>query len=109
MKAAATPPAPGPNVRRDSQAATGIVSVPAPIDTRIAARSLTPNTRYDRPTSTGKPGRSVRDDRRIDAGQSSRRQAPKSCKRVDSFVKVDEPEPARRPETDHGTEQRSGR
>ena len=55
-----------------------------------------------------KPGRCVRDDGRIDAGQSPRRQAPESCKRVDPFIKMDQPEPARRPEADHGAEQGQG-
>ena len=44
-RAAAKAPAPAPNVRRASQAVAGIVRVPATIETRIAARSLTPKKR----------------------------------------------------------------
>ncbi len=41
-KAAASPPAPLPKVRRASQATAGMVSVPETIETRIADRSPTP-------------------------------------------------------------------
>jgi len=47
---------PDPNVLLASQAAAGIVRVPDTTETRMAARSLTPNRRLDNPTRIGKPG-----------------------------------------------------
>ena len=44
-KPAAATPKPGPNVRRPSQATTGIVATPARIETAIAARSEGPMSR----------------------------------------------------------------
>ena len=43
-KAAAATPTPGPNVRRPSQATTGIVAIPARIETAIAVRSDGPRS-----------------------------------------------------------------
>ena len=77
-----SPPAPGPNVRRDNQAATGIVRVPA--HNRHENRREVVDSKHQVRESNEhrKPRRSVRDDRRIDAGQSAaatRLQSPASA------------------------------
>ena len=49
------PPAPGPKLRRATQATAGIVMIPHAIETKIAEESATPNTAYASPMRSGKP------------------------------------------------------